>query len=341
MGCVVGAFAACGNLAPDDVTPPGPDPDGGASDARVANADASPDANSGPGAPSEDGGEGGSDSGANPDARSECSSSFDAGAQALFTGVVVDGIQNIPAGVTPTGSTVLVQRGLGGACITGLSLYISDEIPAGSGVYQTLAVPSLAGMDTEREEGVTITPDGLTLIALNATDHGFLTSTRSAVGKVDFSTPVAGDFAQITTSGSANVWGPVISPDGAAFYYTIINDTSDPSTNMNGIYESVRDAGGKFPPGIHLPAVVQNFGQYVNGLSMDRRAIFLTSKNDNGPGMFTRDTKEGTFSNPLAPNAPPFAPGVRSRPLAGCKVLVGSFSPGGCINESIYTWPIR
>jgi hypothetical protein len=252
------------------------------------------------------------------------------------------GIQNVPAGVTPSGSTYLVQRGIGGACSTGLSLFISDEFPAGSGVYQSLAVPPLAGADTTHEEGVTLTSDGLTLIAMNAAGDGFVSSTRSAVGKSDFSAPVTGDFAQIQISGASG-WAPVISADGLAFYYSIVGDTSDGSVSRNGIYESVRESTNvPFPPGTLMPPIVQSYAQYVNGVSTDRLAIFLTAHLAYESAMLTRKHLTDPFENPLAPNPPPKAGGVRARPLAGCTVMVGTYSSGGgCSGENVYTWPIQ
>ncbi len=371
VASALGAFAGCGGLAPDDPTKAGPD--GSPPDATFADAipeatsdghadvtsgavsDSGPetasdgepnsgrdattnDANGGSDARPDAGPGGGPDAG--PDSRPECwRLDFEAGPTVVLSSVCQSGVQNVPAGMTPNGSTILVQRGLGGVCSQGLSLFVNDEIPPGSGVYQPLAVPTLAGADTTFEEGVTITPDGLTLIAMNAAHTGFVSSTRSAVGLVDFGAAAAADFAQITTAAPAFAWAPVISGDGLAFYYVIAND---PSANRNVIYESVRATTHvPFPAGTPMPPIVQSFAQYVNGLSMDRLAIFLTSANDNQTGMLSRATLTDPFTNPLAPNPPPIAPGLRSRPLAGCTTLVGSGSPGGCIHESVCTWSVR
>jgi hypothetical protein len=248
------------------------------------------------------------------------------------------GGQNIPAGATPDASTILVQYGGPGGCSGGLSLYIADETPPGSGAYQIRFVPKLLGADTSHEEGMTLEADGLTIIVLTADHTRFRVSRRSAVGLVDFGLPSAGDFAAIAATGSQSLWAPSISADGLAFYYVV---QGDPNASTNGIYESVRaKTSVPFPPGTRMGNDIQAIAQYVNGVSADRLSIFLEESTVFGTVVFSRTSLSAPFTNPLAPNAPPTAPGLRTRPLAGCPALVGSCAPqgGGCLGEEVCVW---
>jgi hypothetical protein len=79
--------------------------------------------------------------------------------------------------------------------------------------------------------------------------------------------------------------------------------------------------------------------QYVNGLSTDRLALFLEDKTVFRAFVLTRSSVTEPFTNPDAPGTPPVVPGLRTRPLADCRHLVGTCSPlGGCRNEEVCTW---
>lgn len=247
------------------------------------------------------------------------------------------GVQDIPAGVTPDGSSMLVQRG---HCSTGLSLFVVDEIPAGSGAYRSSLVAADPSLHTTTEESVTLTSDGLTMIALTADLRGFRVSSRSAVGRADFGAPCGSDFGAIRAAGSQTLWAPSIAADGLAFYYTVF---ADPDADVNGIYESVRPSTSvPFPPGTRMPEPIQGLAQYVNGVSMDRLSIFLENRAVFQAFVLTRSRVSDPFTNPNAPNPPPVVPGLRTRPLANCDRVVGSCAPqGGCSNEDICTWVAR
>jgi hypothetical protein len=98
-----------------------------------------------------------------------------------------------------------------------------------------------------------------------------------------------------------------------------------------------------FPPGTRMAPSLQSFGEWVNGLSSDRLAIFLSPHANGASGMFTRKSVTDPFTNPLAPNAPPLAP-FRARPILGCTVLIGTGfeipGQGGCSNETAERWSI-
>ena len=243
----------------------------------------------------------------------------------------VVGLQDIPAGGTWDGSSLLVQRGL---CSVNLSALVVDEIPRGSGLYRQKALAPIPGIDLTHEEGVTMESDGLTIIAMTADGLGFRAARRSGVGKVDFA-PVADDpFSSIVVTGSQTLWAPAISADGLAFYYTVVHDP-DP-----GIYESLRPTTGVlFPRGTRMPALVQDLAQYVNGVSADHLTLFLELKEGFGAFVLSRASQSEPFQNLNAPDPPTRAPGLRTRPLGSCNRLIGTCSPpGGCRGEDVCIW---
>jgi hypothetical protein len=319
---------AADSMPPDDSSPPIDAAD------SMAPEDSSPPIDAADSMPPEDAS---SPIDAGPDAADAgaCTFAF-AASGSLIGSANVSGVQNIPAGVTPSGSALLIQRGGAvSACTSNLSLYIADETPAGSGIYQTLYVYPPAGMDTGYEENVTLTADGLTIVGLATGDTRFVASTRSATGLTDFGPASAGSFAQIVATGSETLWAPVVSPDGLAFYYTVHGDSS---ASVNGIYESVRASTSlPFPPGTRMPAAVQNLAQYVTALTPDRLTIFLEESTVWGTVALTRATVADAFTNPLAPDPPPSLPGLRAKPIDGCGSVIATCG-SGCVNEEVCLW---
>jgi hypothetical protein len=254
------------------------------------------------------------------------------------TGVVIGGLsvageQNIPAAMTPSGSTILVQRGA--SCVAGLTLLLADETAPGSGTYQTQVVTAPSGLEVSVEEDVTLTADGLTLIAITADGTGFGASTRSAPGMVDFGPPSFADFAALTVQPPQDVWAPAISADGLAFYYRLRGSSMLGASGA--IYESVRASTSvPFPPGQRMPELVQTWGQYVTALSLDRMAIFLQSQpNLYNTWVLTRSSLADPFANPTDAGQPPLTPSFRARPFADCHRLLATCTIAGCLDENI------
>jgi hypothetical protein len=246
----------------------------------------------------------------------------------------VIGLQDIPAGGTRDGSSLLVQRGV---CSTNLDAVVVDELPAGSGEFLVNELPSLPGLNLGHEEGVTMEADGLTIIGMRDDAHGFRVAKRSVVGAADFVVAPGGEFADIVGTGTQYLWAPSLSPDGLAFYYTV---AGDPDPNVNGIYESLRAATDMpFSRGKRMPGIIQSLAQYVNGVSPDGLSIFLERSDRFEAFVLTRAREDEPFVNPNAPKDPPKVPGLRTRPLGGCDRLIGSCAPrGGCRGEDVCTW---
>ncbi len=246
--------------------------------------------------------------------------------------VVKTGVQNVPAAVTPTGSAMLVQQGT--PCGP-YDLFIADETAPGSLTYTMLAVTAPAGMDFSGEEQQTLTADGLTIVATNPAATAFLSSTRSGAGKNDFAAPVTTDYVNLTVGPGETFFGPAISADGLAFYYTVYTPTD--AGQATPIYESVRTSTSvPFPAGKLMPAPVSGY-YFVTATSSDRMTLFVQN---NAFAVFalTRTSLLDPFVNPSAPAAAPSIPGFRTRPLADCKTLVGTCH-SGCVNEEICTYP--
>jgi hypothetical protein len=124
---------------------------------------------------------------------------------------------------------------------------------------------------------------------------------------------------------------PVLSADGLAFYYNV-QGTGSP--DLDGTYESLRaSTRAPFPPGTRMSALVQQWGA-VTGISPDRLTLFVTR--DFGTQMLTRTSTRLGFA--LPPFARPPASAYRIVPIAGCKMLIGTCEPGGCLHEDICIW---
>lgn len=246
--------------------------------------------------------------------------------QTLLTAINSPGQQDAPTGMTPTGDTVLLQRR--STCGGPFTLLIADSVGVANTISNLSSAPGLQGMRIGNENHLTLTADGRTIIGVDIAGTGFLASTRSALGATDFNIAAAGELAAITVTGSRRLFGPAISTDGLAFYYTIAND---PDPNVNGIYESVRASKAvPFPAGTRMPAVVQSFS-FVTATSVDRMTLFLHTHTFSMV-VLKRTSVTRPFVNPNAPAAAPIIPGFRTRPLGACDRLVGTCT-GGCTNE--------
>jgi hypothetical protein len=262
---------------------------------------------------------------------------IDASAGAAVSSLNTAGVQNLLAGVTPDGTAILLQRETT-QCTNGLSLFIADESASDGGVYSVLPVPALTGFGTGGgEESITLAADGLTLVGTNTASTGFVSAARSARGMNDF-TVSGSDFAAIQVTGSQTVWGPVLSPDELTFYYSVIGD---PSSAVNGIYDSVRTSTSvPFPAGTRMQGDMQGLAQYVTAVSSDGLTLFVEEAANYVTAILTRASLADPFTNPLAPNSPPLAPGYRAHPILGCNAFLGTCAPngGGCTGEEICLW---
>jgi hypothetical protein len=243
-------------------------------------------------------------------------------AGAVIDALSEDGVQDIPAAITPTLSTVLIQRS--DICTT-FALLVADA--SGPDTFQivdaTTALASL-GLDPAAERTLALTADGLTVIGVTADRLQLSATTRSGVGLIDFGAPDSTAFAALAAADGQTLLDPVLSSDGLAFYFTLLDDNPD----VAGVYESVRaSVADPFPAATRMPAAVQQAG-IVTGISSDRLFLFL-EKNFAMSGL-RRTSLEAPFDIPVAG-----LPGFRGRPTADCAALIASCTSAGCAGEDI------
>lgn len=273
---------------------------------------------------------------ANVCAPPECGTSFTSTAGTAVTGVNIVGKQSALLGASESGGSILYLEATSTCVGGGSSLVIADEAVAGTPPYvlQTIGtLASLAGF-LRTEETMTLTADGLTIIGIGTGARSFLTSTRTAVGMIDFSTAAVGPFAFINAAippSPATLALPVLSHDGLEFTFSV-GGTTD--TTISGIYDSVRaTTNAAFPAATKLTGAVQTFDG-ITGLSSDRLTAFVMKSF--GTKILTRTSLTDAFAVPPM-STPPFQ-AARVVPIKGCATLIGTSEPGGCPAEAISTW---
>jgi hypothetical protein len=222
------------------------------------------------------------------------------------------------------------------------SLLISDREASG---FVSRDITENAAVKTFRKDQafepvsyLGISPDGRSLIGVTTDGRRFTISTRSGPGLTDFGTAIEGPFEtinwSIASSSTAVLADPLMSGDGLAFYYHIINDPA-----LNGLYEAVRGgSSAKFPAGSKLPELAQGF-QAVKGVSADRLTLLLFYPDPNNwwsTTVLTRKDVTHAFSNPRAPNPAPNFRGFRAVVIDGCNVLIGNYTDTNCLGEDIH-----
>lgn len=246
-----------------------------------------------------------------------------------LAGTVIDALsddgdnQDIPVALTPDATTVLIQRGEG--CGTYAAL-VADAVSPGPDTYDLVDATgqlTSAGLDPTVERTMTILPNGFTIVGVVPDGRHFAASTRSALGLADFGPANGAGFELLAAAAGQELRDPVVSSDGLAFYYTLLDD--EPA--VAGVYESVRDSvADPFPAGTRMPAAVQAAGT-ITGISSDRLVLFL--EQDVTSSALTRATIDDPFDTPVP------VPGFRIRPTADCAALIGSCTAAGCTGEDV------
>jgi hypothetical protein len=258
-------------------------------------------------------------------------SSFSFSTGGAIDSLSVDGEQDVPAAVTPSGVTVLLQQRPD--CVSDFVLSIADEISAGSGVYAPVDVTDAvlaAGLLAGPERTLTVTSDGLTILGVTSDGQHLAVTSRSAIGAGDFGAGSGTGLEALAVTLAQQLRDPVISADGLAVYYTLV-DGDNP--DLAGVYESVRGSSdAAWPAGTRMPQVVQDQG-IVTAISSDRLTLFL--EQSFATSVLTRLTVDDPFANPNDPAPPPSLPGFRARPLADCATLIASCTVAGCPGEDI------
>jgi len=236
-----------------------------------------------------------------------------------------DAAQDIPAAITPTLSTLLIQRSGVSGCGIGLTLLVADANgPDSFQLTDATAALDAVGLDPDAERTLALTPDGLTVIGVTPDRLLFAASTRSGPGMVDFLEGDSSAFVALAAGDGQALLDPVLSSDGLAFYFTLVDGNAD----VAGVYESVRSSVGEpFPVATRMPAAVQDAG-IVTGISSDRLVLFL--EKNFAMSALRRNSLADPFDVPVSG-----LPGFRGRPTADCAALIGSCTPSDCVGEDV------
>ena len=245
------------------------------------------------------------------------------------------GNQQALLGVSATGASVLYLQASAG-CLGSVGSLLLADAPSVSfpmqPKYSVQVITAVAGLAafSKQQQTMSLSGDGLTILGVGG--GAFLTSTRSALGQIDFKPASAGVFAGLNAAlpPGGSVAYPVQSSDGLAFYYQVAGATN---STLNGIYESVRTlTSAPFPAGQKMPVGVQAFAA-VTGISSDRLTLFVTA------GFATSILTRTSLAQPFAASGvtPPTA-AFRVTPIATCAILFGTCEPGGCTGETLCLW---
>jgi hypothetical protein len=264
-----------------------------------------------------------------------CKHAFSPGV--VLGSVSVVGRQEALQGASADGSTLLLQRAAADACVSGpdtTATLLADQRANASGyaIADITRLPALAAF-ARIETTLTVSPDGNSIIGAALDHRGFIVSTRSRRGALDFAAPTRGSFAHLDAALPKGAWigWPVLSADGLAFYYKV---QGSGHAEVDGTYESLRASTQvPFPPATRMPAEVQRWTA-VTGVSSDRLTLFVTR--DFGTQLLTRRSTSEPFTPSLW--TPPPGSAYRVVPIAGCSALIGTCEPGGCLHEDICVW---
>jgi len=179
----------------------------------------------------------------------------------------------------------------------------------------------------------TLAPDGRSIVIRTPDMFHFV---RARLGDADELLDVDGaEFADLTpplVRGQA-LTDPVVSSDQLTLYYSIYEQIDHDAGPLNGSYASVRtDLRAPFPRGERLPGRARNY-DYVTGVSRDGLALFMNY--EYVTRVLVRADPREPFGDPGPTLRPPELYGWRAIPLAGCRRILTTDTPGGCVAEHI------
>ncbi len=176
----------------------------------------------------------------------------------------------------------------------------------------------------------TLSADGLTLI-LSTPDHTHFV--RSRVVGAEVLPPEGAEFEDLNPGPTAGkpLHYPVLGADGLTLYYRLDDRVADPADSgpLDGSYVSVRaDLQSRFPPGRRLTGKVKLY-EYITGVSSDGLSLFLSADNE------TYVLVRTSTAEPFVMSLHTLTYGWRAVPLADCKRILTTYTPGGCESEDI------
>ena len=177
----------------------------------------------------------------------------------------------------------------------------------------------------------TLAADGHSMVMPRFDRHGFVrVPLPITAGKLE-------DLGTLVPEGSAGLTAnyPVLSADERTLYYRLIDAAgaaADPST-LDGNYVATRaDSHSPFTPGSRMPGRARSY-DYVTGVSADQLSLFM--EGDYRTHVLSRASIDQPFADPGLNMLPALLPGWRAVPLADCKRIATTWTPGGCEREDI------
>ena len=127
---------------------------------------------------------------------------------------------------------------------------------------------------------------------------------------------------------------PALSSDERTLYYRVIDSSAGPTDQgpLDGVYATTRAASHDlFSPGTRMPGRANRY-DYVSGVSSDQLSLFMAR--DFRTHVLVRASIDQPFTAPEG-MLPALLPGWRAVPLADCRRIATTWTPGGCESEDI------
>jgi hypothetical protein len=180
----------------------------------------------------------------------------------------------------------------------------------------------------------TLSRDGQQIVLTTAARTGFIVGTLAG----DRIT-LGGEVGAIAPSPRGTVRFPVLSDDGLTLYYRFNEPGPEPIREpddtgpLDGTYSAHREtATDTFAEPRRLGGRARHY-EYPSGISSDGLSLFFSS--DFETHVMVRATTAEPFGDPSWTVPPARIQGWRAIPLAGCRQLVTTITPGGCESEDI------
>lgn len=245
----------------------------------------------------------------------------------VLTDVSTANVQNILAGASSDGNTILVQRG----CGSDGSLWLYDGDLETRNYTGTDITNAVADLDL-REGRITLAPDGLTLVANRLDTRGFQAKRRRDRRSTEFVNADVIAFVHVNDwalKSASEVWSPVLSQDGLSFFF-IAHLTDDPVTLLHYEVTRARSDESFSRPDQLVPGMGVD-QSHIWGVSADRLTLFA----GHAVSWVTVVLVRPRLGAPFEVLDPPI-PSIRTVPLGdGCDRLLGNATTAGCGNEEV------
>jgi hypothetical protein len=244
--------------------------------------------------------------------------------------VSLNGTQAHLLGATPTGSSLLVQRGGIGACgMSHLWLFDGAYQPASYGGVEVTSTLVAAGFNTSDGQRMALTPDALTIVGLDsAGDLQAVTRPAVGAGSPGFG-PASAAWFGVVNAALGPMLSVALSVDGLHLYVAV---AGTPATHWEATRSSTSAAFESVTLLAGTAAGQINDGTFeaISGATEGGRTLFVTKAF--ATKVFTRPATGGTYA---PANGGASLPIWFAHPIQGCARLLGTMSPGGCGGEGI------